>query len=163
MSKPYIHAKSSARRYGGKPEDYIDIHEFFDSSKAALADVRHRAVLHSAFGIFLVEKFFGSTRTNSDNKVYSVRDIGEQHVMEDLGTIPTLEQWLTELPIEPWMMGKQKVKDTVNIPYRQSPLVTVVETDGSKIDPSQVFVDGLGGWQDRVVKAPEWPALIVKD
>jgi len=27
MSKPWIHAKSSARRWGGTPDDYIAIHE----------------------------------------------------------------------------------------------------------------------------------------
>lgn len=105
MAKPWIHARNSAKRYGGKPEDYMEIHEFMDSSKAALADVRHRAVLHSAFGVFVVERVFGSVRTNSDGKTYSVRDIAEDHVMEDLKFIPTLEQWMSGLQIQGWMSG----------------------------------------------------------
>lgn len=32
---PYIHAELSAKRFGGVPEDYLDIHELMDSSKAA--------------------------------------------------------------------------------------------------------------------------------
>lgn len=104
--KPYIHAKNSVRRYGGQIEDYLPIHDFFDSTKAAWADVRHRAVLHSSFGIYLVEKVFGTTITNSDGKVISVRDIGEDHVVEDCGQIPTIEKWLSNLPVEDWMLSK---------------------------------------------------------
>lgn len=116
--KPYIHAKNSVRRYGGQIEDYLPIHDFFDSTKAAWADVRHRAVLHSSFGIYLVEKVFGTTITNSDGKVISVRDIGEDHVVEDCGQIPTIEKWLSNLPVEDWMLSKGQanfVKRT-NIP-----------------------------------------------
>lgn len=108
MSKPYIHSQSSARRYGGVPEDYMKIHEYMDSSKSAVADVRHRAMFHSAFGIYIVQDVFGQTMTNSDGKVVSVRDIAEDHVKEDLGFIPTLEHWLKNMPIADWMMGKRK-------------------------------------------------------
>lgn len=103
--KPYVHAKNSARKWGGKPEDYQRFHDWFDQTKAALPDMRHRAVLHSAFGIFLLEKQFGPTFTNSEGRTISVRDIGEDHVMEDLGFIPTLERWLEHLPLEEWMLG----------------------------------------------------------
>lgn len=33
VSKALIHARSSARKYGGQPEDYIAIHEKMDSRK----------------------------------------------------------------------------------------------------------------------------------
>lgn len=106
--KPYIHAKNSVKRYGGKIEDYMPIHDFFDSTKSAWADVRHRAVLHSTFGIYIVEKVFGTTITNSDGKVVSVRDIGEDHVVEDCGCIPTIDKWLSNLPVEDWMLSKNQ-------------------------------------------------------
>ena len=57
--KPHLHAKLSVKKFGGTIEDYMDIHEFIDSTKAALPDVRHRAILHSAFGCYLTEKVFG--------------------------------------------------------------------------------------------------------
>lgn len=101
--KPHVHAKNSAKVFGGVPEDYQAIHDFFDSSKQACPDMRHRAVFHSAFGIFVLERVFGTTITNSAGKVVSVRSIGEQHVLDDLGFIPTLERWLQHLPIESWM------------------------------------------------------------
>jgi len=106
MSKPYIHAKSSARRYGGNPEDYIDIHQFMDSSKASVPDVRHRAILHSSFGCFIVEQVFGTSRVNSAGKEYSPRDVAEDHCIEDLGFIPTMDKWLGNMTIQTWMGGK---------------------------------------------------------
>ena len=57
--KPYIHAKNSARKFGGKPDDYISIHNFFDWSKSTIGDIRHRVILHNTFGCFLAEKLFG--------------------------------------------------------------------------------------------------------
>jgi hypothetical protein len=105
--KPYKHACSSAVKYGGKWEDYIEIHNFMDSSKAHLSDWRHRALFHSTFGCFIVEKVFGETLTNSDGKVVCTRDIAEDHCVEDLGMIPSVEQWLRNMRIEPWMGGKR--------------------------------------------------------
>jgi hypothetical protein len=103
--KPYIHAKNSAKKYGGKVEDYLPIHNKMDSSKAAHADMRHRLVFHSAFGIYLMEDLFGSHFTNSDKAVVSVRDIAEDHVLEDLGKIPSLSDWLGEMELKTWMGG----------------------------------------------------------
>ena len=65
-------------------------------------------MLHSAFGIFLLEKQFGVTITNSEGRKISVRELGEEHVIEDLGFIPTLERWLQHLPFEEWMMGSYR-------------------------------------------------------
>jgi hypothetical protein len=111
--KPFIHARSSAAKFGGKPEDYLPIHDLMDSTKAALADVRHRAIFHSAFGVFVVEKILGTTITNSSGRAVSVREVAEQHVMEDLGFIPTMETWLRNMKIEPWMSGQVKMRGKV--------------------------------------------------
>lgn len=113
--KPRKHAIASARKYGGTPEDYQDIHDWFDQTKSALPDMRHRMLLHNAFGIFLCEQVFGHTRTNSDGKEYSVRDIGEDHVLQDLGTIPTLERCFSSLDLEPWMGGQLRRKKNLTI------------------------------------------------
>jgi hypothetical protein len=109
MSKALVHARSSARRWGGQPEDYLAIHEKMDSTKSAHAEVSHRCVFHSAFGIFIIEDIFGRTLTNSDGKEVFVRDVAEQHVLEDLGFIPSLSDWLREMPAQPWMAGAKKL------------------------------------------------------
>jgi len=106
--KPYLHAKISVKKFGGKPEDYLDIHNFIDSSKACMPDVRHRALLHSSFGCFIVEQMFGVTRINSDGKEYSPRDVAEEHIQEDLGFIPTVEKYLNNMAVQPWMSGTVK-------------------------------------------------------
>ena len=106
--KSYLHAKIHAKKYGGLPDDYVDIDDFIDSSKQAMADVRHRAILHSAFGCFIVERVFGRTRVNSDGKEYSPRDIAEDHIQQDLGFVPSMEHYLNNLAIQPWMSGTEK-------------------------------------------------------
>ena len=50
MAHPWHHAVSSARKYGGKPEDYLEIHSWFDASKSQFADFRHRALRHMPSG-----------------------------------------------------------------------------------------------------------------
>lgn len=101
MAHPYYHARSSARRHGGVPEDYLPIHRWFDSTKSHLADARHRLWLHNTFGIFLCEQVFGVTFARpSDGKPIPTRLIAEQHVLEDLRHIPTLEEWARDIPIK---------------------------------------------------------------
>lgn len=112
--KPHLHAKLSVKKFGGVIDDYMEIHEFIDSSKIAMPDVRHRAVLHSAFGCYLAERIFGRLITNSDGDLVSVRDIAENHIIQDLGFIPTMEFWLKGLPIEEWMSGTMKQKSVKN-------------------------------------------------
>jgi len=103
MSKPYDHAVNSAKIFGGEPKDYLAIHQKMDSTKSVLADHRHRCIFHSAFGVFIIEDIFGTVITNSELKQVSVRDIAEQHILEDLGTIPSLQDWLQNMTIQNWM------------------------------------------------------------
>lgn len=108
MAHPYHHAISSARKWGGEPEEYQKIHDWFDESKAHMADFRHRALRHHTEGIFMAERIFGVTIVNSAGRVVPVRYIGEQHVKEDLGRIPTLADWLKNIKVEGWMLGRGK-------------------------------------------------------
>src|SRR5271165_6256386 len=107
MSKPYIHALSSARKFGGVADDYIDIHTTMDSSKSTIADSRHRALTHTSWFVgFILEQIYGITRVNSEGKTYSVRDIGEQHILEDFGGkfIPSAQDYLQDMPFQEWML-----------------------------------------------------------
>jgi hypothetical protein len=103
MAHPWHHALRSAKLFGGKPEDYLAIHAWFDESKAHLPDLRHRALRHHSEGIFLCERLTGVVVRNSDGKEIPTRLVGEQHVKDDLGWIPTVKDWLVNLKIEPWM------------------------------------------------------------
>lgn len=108
MAHPLHHAQSSARKFGGKPDDYLAIHQFFDESKGYHADFRHRALRHHAEGIFLAERVFGVAITNSDGRQVPVRFIGEQHVKEDLGFIPSVSDWMRCMKPRPWMTSNAR-------------------------------------------------------
>ena len=115
MANCYHHAESSVRKFKGKIEDYIKIHLWYDESKSHYADFRHRALRHHSFGIWQSEQVFGLTITNSDGIVVPVRFIGEQHVREDLGCIPTVSDWFKHIKPESWMMRGNKIEDKSSV------------------------------------------------
>jgi hypothetical protein len=106
MAQPLVHAQGSAKKFGGKPEDYLAIHNWFDESKALMPDFRHRALRHHSDGAFLAKRIFGVSIRNSDGLEVLVRYIAEQRIKEDLGRIPTVQDWLAEIRAQPWMYGQ---------------------------------------------------------
>lgn len=115
MAKAWVHAESSAKKWGGNADDYVDIHLLLDSSKKAFPDNRHRAATHNAWFIAeVVPRVFGHTRTNSDGRVYSTVDVAEQHVLEDYGMrfIPSLSDFLAAVEFEDWMQNGVGVPPT---------------------------------------------------
>lgn len=114
---PRHHAESSVRRWGGEVEDYLPLHDWFDQSKAFYADPRHRALRHHSEGIFMAERFFGTTLTTSAGREVPVRWVGEQHVMEDVGWIPTVADWFRHIEPQDWMRrAPSPVRATVPVP-----------------------------------------------
>lgn len=106
MADPAIHAISSARRFGGKPEEYLDIHRFMDSSKAAVGHNGHRALTHNSWFVTeVIPRVFGRTFTNSEGRLVVVKDVAEQHVVEDLGYLATPQDYLVNMDLQPWMGG----------------------------------------------------------
>lgn len=111
MGDVLMHSQSSAKKFGGTPDDYVPIHKFLDQSKLFIADWRHRALLHTTFGVSLAEQMFGDLYTRpSDGVKVCTRTIASQHIIEDLGCIPTPEVFLREMPIRPWMNGFNKAQ-----------------------------------------------------
>lgn len=110
--KPLEHAKRSEKRYGGKWEDYISVHNFLDSSKEVEPTIKHRMMYHHTTGIFLCEKIFGVAIVNSDDKLVSVRSIAEEHILEDLGFIPTIQDWYKLVNITEVMQMRPKPSKT---------------------------------------------------
>lgn len=106
--KAFNHCKQSVKHFGGVEEDYIKIHQWFDESKDHYADIRHRALRHHTFGIKQCENKFGEVICNSDNKWVPVRSIAEQHIREDLGFIPSVQDWLKEMRPTRWMSSTRK-------------------------------------------------------
>ena len=113
MSHPMEHAKSSARKWGGEPHEYLRYHEWFDETKAWIGHSKHRMFRHHSEGIFQLEQIFGISFVNSVGKTVYIRYIGEQHVKEDCnGYIPSAKEWVQNLdkPTE-WMIKTLKIED----------------------------------------------------
>ena len=115
--KPHVHAENSAKRFGGKPEDYLDIHDFMDSSKAIVGSNLHRVFTHNSWFIRVVlPRVFGETILNSDGKTVSIYDIGEQHVIEDfrMRYIPSGQDYLDEIEKFPeWIHGEKEFPKSI--------------------------------------------------
>lgn len=142
--KPYYHAVSSAKKYGGTYEDYLPIHNMMDSSKGQVADARHRAIFHTSFGCFIIEQIFGTTITNSDGKVVCTRDIAEQHIQEDFhGFIPTFQDFIEDLPMKKWMLNGKGDRPG-SCKFMPSPQGTRVFSSGGDNGPSGTSEENAG-------------------
>jgi len=113
MADPYHHATSSVRNWGGKPEDYLKVHQWFDESKAHFLDPRHRALRHHAEGIALCIQILGPNVILENGTKIPVRWVGEQHVREDLGWIPTVKDWLQHITPQKWMNAPIRLHKTL--------------------------------------------------
>lgn len=107
----WFHARSAARKWGGRPEDYLPIEEFIDSSKQVIGDVRHRSVYHHTLGVFLCQRIFGPTldiQLENGIRRIPVREIAERHIIEDLGWLPSPADYVKGMPIDAWMSGARR-------------------------------------------------------
>jgi hypothetical protein len=103
---PWHHAVSSAKKFGGHPEDYIEIHNWFDDTKQHTGDWTHRALRHHSAGVEESIVRFGHAVWLADGRSIPVKLIAEQHVTEDCGFIPTVAHWLVSIKDNPspWML-----------------------------------------------------------
>lgn len=62
----------------------------------------------------MLETLFGTTLMNNDGRAIPVRLIGEQHVREDLGRIPTFADWARTIRPEPWMGRSQRLEQQLD-------------------------------------------------
>lgn len=106
--KAFNHCRSSVKLFGGVEEDYHHIHAWFDESKHYYGDLRHRALRHHTLGVQMCEKEHGIYIVNSYGKKVPVKSIAEQHIVEDIGFIPTIQDWFKEIRPRRWMESTKK-------------------------------------------------------
>jgi hypothetical protein len=83
---PYKHAISSAKKFGGIPMDYAEIHNWFDETKQYTGDWTHRALRHHSAGVeWAIQKFGHAIRVSGANPNGS----GKTHS----GTAPNGRLW----------------------------------------------------------------------
>jgi hypothetical protein len=127
MANAWIHSKSSARRFGGEPNDYLPIHEKMDCSKAYFSSNVHRALTHHMFWVVevMIPIFGYMFKRASDGVEVCTKDICEQHILEDFGMkyIPTAQDYLEHIDFQDWMQNGikdypssfRKIKEKGNI------------------------------------------------
>ena len=81
-------------------------------------------MFHHAAGIWLSETVFGPTITLATGRIIPTRWVGEQHVREDLGFIPSFTDWVKAIRPEPWMGRTEKIEVLVD-PHLAPPVVEV--------------------------------------
>lgn len=116
---PWKHAESSVRKWGGLPSDYIQLHDWFDETKAFTGDWTHRALRHHSAGVQWAIEKFGHVIVNSKGQSIPTKMLAEQHVEEDCGWIPTPADYLKVLSMNPesWMLkvGKKSVTQELTV------------------------------------------------
>jgi hypothetical protein len=115
MANPMIHARSSVKRWGGKVEDYIAIHELIDSPKATMNNNTSRFLTHNTwFAYNIIPKVFGYNIVNSEGRSVDSVDIAMLHILEDfrMRFVPTPQDYLKHMEVQAWMCNG--VKDVDN-------------------------------------------------
>jgi hypothetical protein len=92
---------NSVKIFGGAPEDYFDLHEFIDSITEY--SLPTWGITHSTFGLYLAEMKFGYVVGPRD---VPTRTVAEKHILAEYGTIPSAQDWLKAVRIQPWMYNQ---------------------------------------------------------
>lgn len=129
--KPFLHARISAKKFGGNWQDYQDVHDFFDSSKAALADMRHRLVLHSDLGCEIAEQIFAG-RPN-------ISALCRQHQEDDLGRVVPLDEWLSYCSV-PKSLAQPRIPTPFR-KFRDNPETAAAERFGGEPEAYKAVFD----------------------
>jgi hypothetical protein len=109
MSHYSYHAISSANAFGGDPDDYMALHRWMDRGRAGTDRLMHRMLAHHTQGIADAVALFGDTITNSRGRRVPTSLLAEQHVLEDLGMVPTLQDYVDLLRCPRWASQRAKL------------------------------------------------------
>lgn len=79
----------------------------------------------------MLETLFGATLVNADGRSVPVRLVGEQHVREDLGSIPSFADWARLITPQAWMLRGHPLDQPVELPGDGASAGDVVPSSGS--------------------------------
>jgi hypothetical protein len=78
----------------------------------------------------MLETIFGPTITLSTGRVIPTRWVGEQHVQQNLGFIPSFADWMRAIRPLPWMGRSGRIED------RPQQLLPIQNDSAQPHDPS---------------------------
>jgi hypothetical protein len=90
------------RKWGGGPDDYAFVGDFFEKY--------HPYCLHHSAGCFDLESSVGYTIVNSSGKVVPTRVLGEEYLRTLYGTIPAPIDWIKCIRPLSWMVRTKKIE-----------------------------------------------------
>ena len=73
---------------------------------------------HHTQGVWLAQDLYGKTieiKKEHGTSEVPVRLIAEKHIIEDLGWLPTPQDYLTEMRVCAWMSGSRKKTEKLEI------------------------------------------------
>jgi hypothetical protein len=109
-------AEGLAARWGGLPDDYLALIDFFDKPSEFAPDSPDAAAMitHNTFGIFLAEELLGTvitvTEANDSSKfpqIISTRSAAEDLVYVRVGSIPPAGNLAAHARLKLWMRGTE--------------------------------------------------------
>jgi hypothetical protein len=109
MSHYTYHSVSSANAHGGAPEDYHDLHRWMDRGRIGTDRLLHRMLAHHTQGIADAIDLFGDTITNSRGVKVPTALLAHQHIIEDLGFVPTLDDYMDLLRCPRWASRRARL------------------------------------------------------
>ncbi len=121
--RPWQHARASARRSGRSWRDDLAIHEFVDSTRVALADLRHRMVLHNCdLGPAVAATAFPA--------LPHAAEVARAHAREDLGADVSLAWWLDRC--DPRRLPRERERSSDALVQRACERWSLREPDGPR-------------------------------
>lgn len=97
-------AEASARRFGGEPDRYRPLHDWFVATKRWCPGMTHLLFRHHSFGIFEAEARFGPALEVGPDRLIPTRVVAERHVQTVLGRIPAAVDVLRRIKGARWML-----------------------------------------------------------
>ena len=99
-----------ASRMGRRRSRLLTDPEWFDESSEHVNDLRHRLMRHHSQGIAECVRRFGRLLTLSNGRQVPMKKIAERHIVEDLGFVPAVADWVRSLKLQPWMMRPKRTR-----------------------------------------------------
>ena len=108
--------KGLAARWGGVPDDYLELIGFFDKPCEFAPDNPDAAALitHNSFGIFIAEELLGTVITLTETRdsrrfpqIISTRSTAEDLVYARIGSIPPAGNLAAHTRLKLWMCGTE--------------------------------------------------------
>ena len=142
MANPLIHSKSSIKRWGGKVEDYMPIHQILDSPKATMNNNSARVLTHNTwFAYEIIPKIFGYNITNSDGKSVDTVDIAMLHISEDFRHkgVPTPQDYLENLVVQDWFNNGIKPIPSVEAQQKSREILNKIREEKNNEEDKLMF------------------------